>query len=109
MATKEPSVLALFAALCSGVGVGGSFLIGFGTVLYQSIHWLRYGVWIPVSIDNAWEKISYASSLDPDGSSPIVDWLMNSPLSVSAFGASLFLYCVARPLIGPMLSTPREE
>jgi hypothetical protein len=103
MPAKEPSLPALFLTLCAGVGVGGLFLTGLGTVLYQAIGWFRDGVWVPVSVGDAWERITYNPSHDPTDSAPVW-WLMDCPLSASAFAASLLLYCASYPLIKPALS-----
>jgi hypothetical protein len=106
VAEKEPSLPKLFVALCAGVGVGGFFLTGLSAVLYQVIHWFRYGVWVPVSVGDAWERITYMPRFE---SSASISWLIESPLSACAFAASLLLYCASYPLIKPALSGTRER
>lgn len=59
---------------------------------FQIFHWLRWGEWLPISVDDA---LRWAGSGEPHfawrGVQKVADFLLTAPLSVAIFFLSLGL------------------
>jgi hypothetical protein len=66
--------------------------------VWQSYHWLRYGIWVQLDIATICDWINWFPQVRWLGAQEIITWLLSWPLSLAVFGAGFGALLAGGPL-----------